>query len=128
MNKKSLLIVIPHLTIGGVQKTLVSASKALDYDKYDVMAMKECIEHLLKYLNDKSSGKTTITVATLPITATQFVRKELAAACNKDKKYKWKFFLGTKLDENQYKACVMAYSGGYVWWLRRIQYYCHSGS
>lgn len=85
-----------------------------DYDKYDVMAMKECIEHLLKYLNDKSSGKTTITVATLPITATQFVRKELAAACNKDKKYKWKFFLGTKLDENQYKACVMAYSGGYT--------------
>ncbi len=36
MDKKSLIIVIPHLTIGGVQKTLVSASKALDYDKYDV--------------------------------------------------------------------------------------------
>ena len=36
MNKKSLLIVIPHLTIGGVQKTLVSALKALDYDKYNV--------------------------------------------------------------------------------------------
>ncbi len=36
MSKKSLLIVIPHLTIGGVQKTLVSALKALDYDKYDV--------------------------------------------------------------------------------------------
>ena len=34
--KKQLLIVAHHMTIGGVQKTLVSASKALDYDKYDV--------------------------------------------------------------------------------------------
>lgn len=36
MDKKSLLIVVPHLTIGGVQKTLISALKALDYNKYDV--------------------------------------------------------------------------------------------
>lgn len=36
MNKINLLIVIPHLTIGGVQKTLISALKAVDYDKYDV--------------------------------------------------------------------------------------------
>lgn len=36
MDKKSLLIVLPHLTIGGVQKTLISASKVLDYNKYDV--------------------------------------------------------------------------------------------
>lgn len=34
--KKQLLIVAHHMTIGGVQKTLISASKALDYDKYDV--------------------------------------------------------------------------------------------
>lgn len=34
--KKQLLIVAHHMTIGGVQKTLVSASKALNYDKYDV--------------------------------------------------------------------------------------------
>ena len=31
-----MLIIMPHLTIGGVQKSLISASKALDYDKYDV--------------------------------------------------------------------------------------------
>ena len=36
MMKKRLLVVIPHLTIGGVQKSLISALKALDYDKYDV--------------------------------------------------------------------------------------------
>lgn len=36
MNKKKLLIVAHHLTIGGVQKSLISALKAIDYDKYDV--------------------------------------------------------------------------------------------
>ena len=34
--KKRLLVVIPHLTIGGVQKSLISALKALDYNTYDV--------------------------------------------------------------------------------------------
>lgn len=34
--KKKLLIVAHHMTIGGVQKSLISALKALDYDKYDV--------------------------------------------------------------------------------------------
>ncbi len=34
--KKTILIVAHHLTIGGVQKSLISTLKALDYDKYDV--------------------------------------------------------------------------------------------
>ena len=34
--KKKLLIVAHHMTIGGVQKSLISALKALDYNKYDV--------------------------------------------------------------------------------------------
>ena len=34
--KEKLLIVTHHLTIGGVQKSLISALKWLDYDKYDV--------------------------------------------------------------------------------------------
>ncbi len=34
--KKHLLFVINHLTVGGIQKTLISALKVLDYDKYDV--------------------------------------------------------------------------------------------
>ena len=33
---EKLLIVTHHLTIGGVQKTLISALKALDYNKYKV--------------------------------------------------------------------------------------------
>ncbi len=36
MNKKKLLIVAHHLTIGGVQKSLISALKAIDYEKFDV--------------------------------------------------------------------------------------------
>ncbi len=34
--KKQLLFVINHLTVGGIQKTLISALKVIDYDKYDV--------------------------------------------------------------------------------------------
>lgn len=34
--KKQLLFVINHLTIGGIQKTLISALKAIDYNKYNV--------------------------------------------------------------------------------------------
>lgn len=54
MDKKSLLIVIPHLTIGGVQKTLVSASKALDYDKYDVtLYLRKNRTGLLEYVDKR---------------------------------------------------------------------------
>lgn len=34
--KKEILFVAHHLTIGGVQKSLISALRALDYDKYNV--------------------------------------------------------------------------------------------
>lgn len=54
MDKKSLLIVIPHLTIGGVQKTLVSASKALDYNKYDVtLYLRKNRTDLLEYVDKR---------------------------------------------------------------------------
>ncbi len=36
MEKNKLLLVIPHMTIGGVQKTVISALKVIDYDKYDI--------------------------------------------------------------------------------------------
>ncbi len=34
--KKKIVFVIPHLTIGGVQKSLISALKVIDYEKFDV--------------------------------------------------------------------------------------------
>lgn len=52
MVKKNLLIVIPHLTIGGVQKTLISALKALDYDKYNVtLYLRKNRTDLLEYVD-----------------------------------------------------------------------------
>lgn len=36
MSKKKILFVVQHLTVGGVQKSLVSALGAINYDKYDV--------------------------------------------------------------------------------------------
>lgn len=54
MDKKNLLIVIPHLTVGGVQKTLISASKALDYDKYDVtLYLRKNRTDLLEYVDKR---------------------------------------------------------------------------
>ncbi len=54
MNKKSLLIVVPHLTIGGVQKTLISASKVFDYDKYDVtLYLRKNRTDLLDYVDKR---------------------------------------------------------------------------
>lgn len=56
MDKKSLLIVIPHLTIGGVQKTLISALKALDYDKYDVTVyLRKNRTNLLEYVDKRAN-------------------------------------------------------------------------
>ena len=77
-----------------------------DYDYYDVLAMQECLNRMLNYCQT--------TVAKLPLTATQFVRKELAKSCRKDKGFIKKYFLGTKLTAEQYKMCLMAYSGGYT--------------
>lgn len=52
--KKQLLIVAHHMTIGGVQKTLVSASKALDYDKYDVtLYLRKNRTDLLNYVDKR---------------------------------------------------------------------------
>lgn len=52
--KKQLLIVAHHMTIGGVQKTLVSASKALDYDKYDVtLYLRKNRTDLLSYVDKR---------------------------------------------------------------------------
>ncbi len=54
MKKKSLLIVAHHLTIGGVQKSLISALKALDYDEYDVtLYLRKNRTELLKYVDER---------------------------------------------------------------------------
>ena len=55
MKKKKLLLVIHHLTIGGIQKSLVSALNAIDYDKYDVtLYVRKNRTDLLEFINKKT--------------------------------------------------------------------------
>ncbi|MBQ6897665.1 MAG: glycosyltransferase [Clostridia bacterium] len=52
--KKKLLLVIPHLTIGGVQKSLISALPTLDYEKYDVtLYLRKNRTTLLQYVDKR---------------------------------------------------------------------------
>lgn len=52
--KKKILIVAHHLTVGGVQKSLISALKALDYDKYDVtLYLRKNRNELLSFIDNR---------------------------------------------------------------------------
>ncbi len=54
MNKQKLVFVIPHLTIGGVQKSLISALKVIDYDKYDVtLYLRKNRTELLPFIDER---------------------------------------------------------------------------
>lgn len=54
MAKKKILIVAHHLTVGGVQKSLISALKALDYEKYDVtLYLRKNRTDLLGFIDDR---------------------------------------------------------------------------
>ncbi len=54
MKKKKLLIVAHHLTIGGVQKSLISALKVLDYDKFDVtLYLRKNRTELLPFVDER---------------------------------------------------------------------------
>ncbi len=55
MKKKQLLVVLNHLTIGGVQKTLITASKNFDYEKYDVtIYLRRNRTDLLPYIDKRA--------------------------------------------------------------------------
>lgn len=54
--RKKILIVLNHLTIGGVQKTLVTASKVFDYEKYDVtIYLRKNRTDLLPYIDKRAN-------------------------------------------------------------------------
>lgn len=54
--KKQLLFVINHLTVGGIQKTLISALKVIDYDKYDVTVyLRKNRADLLPFIDKRAS-------------------------------------------------------------------------
>ena len=54
MKKKKLLIVAHHLTIGGVQKSLISALKVIDYEKFDVtLYLRKNRTDLLPFIDER---------------------------------------------------------------------------
>ncbi len=54
MKKKKLLIVAHHLTIGGVQKSLIAALKVLDYEKFDVtLYLRKNRTDLLPFIDER---------------------------------------------------------------------------
>lgn len=54
--KKQLLFVINHLTIGGIQKTLISALKVINYNKYDVtIYLRKSRTDLLPFIDKRAN-------------------------------------------------------------------------
>lgn len=76
-----------------------------DYQYEDVYTLAECIEKTLEYNND--------TIATIPLTSTGYVRRDVRNATKKDKSYR-KWFVKTALDVDSYKVAKSAFSGGYT--------------
>lgn len=76
------------------------------YDKYDVLAMDECMDKQLSIYGD--------TLATVPFTKTGYIRRILRRSCVADQHYRENYFLRTKLTPRQYQALNRSYAGGYT--------------
>lgn len=75
------------------------------YQVNDVLSMKECIEIELRENNDN--------LFTIPLTSTGYVRRDCRNAVLRDSEYR-KFFEKTALNEHEYTALNLAFSGGYT--------------
>lgn len=73
----------------------------LAYCYNDVRGLVECMKSRL--LDD--------TLATIPLTSTGYVRRDLRKAVRKNKKYR-SYFLNARLDAHQYELCREAFRGG----------------
>lgn len=79
---------------------------ALLYDRNDVLGMAEALEKHNAYYKD--------TIATMPLTQTGYVRRDLRKSCQKSKYYRKDFFLKNKLDNELYYAFLKSFAGGYT--------------
>ena len=77
-----------------------------DYDKIDVIAMKECLSKLMSYYRDS--------LVTIPFTSTGYIRRTLRDSCRKDKYYRKNYFLNNKLNAELFEMILRAYAGGYT--------------
>ena len=78
----------------------------LDYDKYDVLSMQESFDKQLQLYSDN--------IATVPLTATGYPRRDLRKSCNSNVDYRDKYFLGNRIDTQTLLFSLHSYSGGYT--------------
>ena len=76
------------------------------YDEYDVLSMEECLKKQMQLHHDN--------IATIPLTATGYIRRILRNSCASDHYYRCKYFVDTRLDLESYKFTVNSYAGGYT--------------
>lgn len=76
------------------------------YDEYDVLCMEECMKKQLKVHNDN--------MASVPLTATGYIRRYLRKSCIEDHYYRGKYFVDTRLDVESFKFVLNSYAGGYT--------------
>lgn len=75
------------------------------YDKFDVLALHECFDKQLKNYDD--------TVATVPYTATGYIRRVFRRKAQNNKPY-MQMFKDNRLDEFSYTMSVKAFGGGFT--------------
>lgn len=75
------------------------------YIENDVICMEECFAKQLEFTKDN--------VATIPLTATGYVRRDLRTACNNDY-YRNNYFNNSALTAESYLYCLNSYAGGYT--------------
>lgn len=76
-----------------------------EYDKFDVISLYECFEKQLKNYGD--------TTASVPMTATSYIRREFRNLAIHNRQYK-DLFRNSRLNEKQFNLCVKAFAGGYT--------------
>ena len=76
------------------------------YDEYDVLSLEECLKKQLQIHKD--------TVASVPLTATGYIRRILRKSCITDHYYRLKYFSDTRLDVESFKFVLNSYAGGYT--------------
>lgn len=75
------------------------------YIENDVICMEECFAKQLEFTHDN--------VATIPLTSTGYVRRDLRTACNNDY-YRNNYFNNSTLTAESYLYCLNSYAGGYT--------------
>ena len=74
------------------------------YDYYDVLSMSECLEKQNQYHGDN--------IATMPLTFTGYVRRELRESCKSNKYFRNDYFYKTQMSAELYYALLKSYAGG----------------